>query len=480
MHQQAVHSTMKELERNQLSRQRRGLVDFVFGAFAGNVVSVVLDRLWPHELPEYDQLVEHERGLDAKIKILNARANFSDLQLTAVKELSVVTASLVEHNIEQIKAMRLSYPILAVTTSNIIAKMHLLGAHIERALVSFRLRKPDLEALYSIFKYEPLLELDSESIIAESVRISSTHVNFLGIEFTARRKSVTTKVYQVSAFRHWRPGATGGSEWYEYIGPRFVVFNQQLRCAKGLVQLANTYVTAQCNERGYTDHRLASWKEVMVYDTVDHGTEVVEAWPNIFMYCHPQTIKLRNETRRCPRFPFKLGALEHWSTPSFDYLPSTAEMSTVVDWPQVQEAIEAIHLGNRSGIMPKSEALEKLVELGEQVRKLSGEKEQQRKENAMELDAWETKYKRSYESSLAMKFLGNDAHWSLVAKFWIGVALVELLLLWLVWRAGARLRWEHARLQQQERDRREQTMRDSRRKLQAAYSVLPMLEWGST
>ena len=98
------------------------------------------------------------------------------------------------------------YPPLTVVAGHIMAKPHLLGANLERVWVSFKLKNLDLAALHYIFKYDPLLDVDPDSIFVESMKLSSPAMDTLQVQFMARRKSRDTRVYQVAAFRYWTEG----------------------------------------------------------------------------------------------------------------------------------------------------------------------------------------------------------------------------------------------------------------------------------
>ena len=176
---------------------KRTIMDFCFGCFFSNVVNAVIDRIWPN--PAFKELEEREHVLAHKINELNSRANLTSLQIRAISESSQLTAQLVQHNVEKVHAIQVTFPLLAVVTANMVARMHLLGSYLDKIRVSFRMRRPDIEILSLVYGYEELLDVDPDSIVQESVKLSSPRPNELVVEFVGRRRLTTTQVYQVAA-----------------------------------------------------------------------------------------------------------------------------------------------------------------------------------------------------------------------------------------------------------------------------------------
>lgn len=87
--------------------------------------------------------------------------------------------------------------------------MHLTGSDLE-ILVSFRARRPDLEILRLLLNYEALLDVDSLSIVKNSISISSPTPNVLQVESVARLGSGTTGVFQVQALTRKRSRLISG------------------------------------------------------------------------------------------------------------------------------------------------------------------------------------------------------------------------------------------------------------------------------
>jgi len=346
-----------------LKRDKRGLVDFCLGCFFTNVIETVTDRIWPN--PALSELKEHQDLLDHKLATITMRYNFTELQVKALAESQQLTAQLVEHNVEQIHALQFTYPSLAIVAANIVAKMHLTGSYLEKLRSSFRMRRPDIEILVLLFKFDTLLEVDPASIIEDSVSLAATGNNALVVEFAARRRATDTVVYQVNAFRYWGDLMEKTPKLYEYVGPKYVIRNKNCGCVRGISPPQNSYVTAQCLEKNFEDVRLASWKVVSQEEDPEaypSQTEVIEVWPYVLINCFPGTIEIGNTTRTCPPYPFKLNASERWSTATYEYSPAAIEFNTeqlsslVVD-------VNMLHFRNSSHRLEKEPAFRKIRQL---------------------------------------------------------------------------------------------------------------------
>ena len=437
-------------------RIKRGILDFCVGCFVSNILQTVEDRIWPN--PAVEELKDQLHAMEHKVTELNRQANFTELQIIALAESQKLTTQLVEQNIHQIHAMQFTYPALAVVSSNIIAKMHLVGSYIDKLRVSFRSRRPDIEIISLLYNFDDILEVDPNSVIEESVRMTSPNRNVLQLEFTARRRSPDTTVYQVNAFRYWGNLMERKAKLYEYVGPRYVIQNVRYQCVKGITQIQTGFITAQCTERNFEDRRLSNWKvvtEEAAPQNYPEQTEVIEVWPYVFVYCYPGNITLANKTVECPSYAFRLNATVRWTTGTYDYSPSAIEVNLVEQVAAVVDNIGNIH--NASHPVNKDQAVKRIHELHKAV------------------DAWS-------QQVIAVQVAGRDVTYKHTTYAMSTLLLIlSIITIGYGWRK-ARATVEHIR--ELETKMREENMRRTRNNLNHVYARIqapavepPMITW---
>lgn len=330
------------------ARHKRGLTDFVVGAFASNVMETVVDRFFPN--PQITDLQSRQQKLEEKAIVLNSQLSFAALQQRALIEGAEITAALVENNVQRLDTISYSYPQLTVVTADMVARMHLLGSFIERLRVSFRMRKPDVAIMAMIFKDDDLLDIDPNSIIENSVEVQSPAPNTLQVKFVARRRSIDTAVFAVNSFRFWGNLLEENASLYEYAGPRFIIYNNTANCVRGIHQASASYISATCADVDYQDQRLSNWK-IIATETDPRKyasqTEVIEAYPWVFVSCYPANISIKGETDNCPPYPFILDWNLKWKTPSFEYTPSAIELNLNNSMQPVVVESHPVHFRNK-------------------------------------------------------------------------------------------------------------------------------------
>lgn len=72
-------------------RPKRDVGFFIAGSFVSNIVSTVLDRIWPN--PQVMQIQNEEHVLAGRLTQINSRTNFTDLKKTTLAESSALTVS---------------------------------------------------------------------------------------------------------------------------------------------------------------------------------------------------------------------------------------------------------------------------------------------------------------------------------------------------------------------------------------------------
>lgn len=260
---------------NNTTRQRRSVMDFVAGSFVTNVISTVLDRIWPNQATQ--DLQERENITEKRIIELNARTTFQDLQHQAMEEHLQITTQLVKLNVLKIQHIMSTFPILNIVGSNVIARIHIMGSLIDRTSISFSMQRPDLISLYMLFKFEPLKQIDPNSIEPESVNFSSIGSNMFLTEFTARLKSTTAALYHVATFKYWDRLLTDKPVMKEYIGSNYVLHDAKYNCSLGLQERPQSYAHAECSMQNYIDKRLSKWRDIENIEEPE--TQIIPAYP---------------------------------------------------------------------------------------------------------------------------------------------------------------------------------------------------------
>lgn len=297
---------------NQLPRnvprqiQRRGVMDFVAGSLVTNLVETVLDRWWPN--PAISTLEEKEKLLDAKLELLNNRTTFSALAQKALLEGQTILRELVQNNVAAIQTMSSAYPQLAIVASDLVARSHLVGSYIEQLAISFKMANLDLPLLYLLLKQEVILDINPNTIVANSLLFSSPSSGLLRIEFVARRKAQDIAISRVNAFHVWVDLLSDRPRLMEYVGPKYVIRNSKNNCVKGIQDPQDDTISVKCEVPNFEDQRLSRWRELAQHDKVeDHAThtQVIEAWPSIYVSCPSERITIGSENGQCPPFHFR-------------------------------------------------------------------------------------------------------------------------------------------------------------------------------
>lgn len=324
-----------------LPREKRSLTDFIAGSFVSNILETVLDRIWPNKATQ--ELQERENLTEKKILDLNVKTTFQSLQQQAMQEHLELTSQLIQLNIKEIRQIISTFPVLNIVSSNIISKIHILGSLIERVSVSFQMQRPDLVALFMLFKFDILKQIDPDSIEQESVLFSITGSNKLLVEFTARLKSKSADVFHVAAFKYWADLLTEKPSLKEYIGSNYVLHDRQFNCSMGLQEQPHSYAHAECATRNYLDKKLSRWKIVetnVSAENYDLETQLIPAYPYVLIYCYGQNITMLEQTSKCPPYPFKHNATIPFTTNNFKFEPQVIEARTQI----LIEIIQDLHL----------------------------------------------------------------------------------------------------------------------------------------
>lgn len=257
--------------------------------------------------------------------------------------------------------------------SDIVARMHIQGALIDKLRISFRAKRPNLDALSQLFDTDIFHDIDNSNILQNSISLSAADPLTIKLTFDARRHSKDTKLYKVGAFI-FKGDLLDKGNVYEYKGPSSVIYNQTNNCVKGLDEevLANSYVMVQCNQKDYEDPRLARW--IKSNQTIEN-TQLKTAYPNNFIYCYEKNITLNGQTYECPPYVFKLNVSQNWQTPDMNYIQEVVELQPTKP---IEIDVHKIHFKKFTHNIDTVQAINKVKQLREQNNKLFRDLEQEK------------------------------------------------------------------------------------------------------
>lgn len=200
--EKSFNETRNPSEIAELVRSKRGLTDFVTGAFISNIVNTVLDRLWPNPAQE---LMDRQRVIDEELKSLNRNLNISRMISDSFRQAVEIQAELLQSNIDRITDIVGNHPEMMLVSANFVAKMHITGNYIDRLRTSFKTNRPDLVTLALLLDTEILQDIDADSIEHKSISISPINNAMAGVKFSfaARQRDTDYSVIRVDPFEIW-------------------------------------------------------------------------------------------------------------------------------------------------------------------------------------------------------------------------------------------------------------------------------------
>lgn len=97
-------------------------------------------------------------------------------------------------------------------------------------------------------------------------------------------------------------------------------------------------------------------------------TQVINAWPEAYVYCYKSNITIRGRTTRCPPFPFELNATQSWNTTdaSHEQIEEIAENFR----PFFNHDILTLHTGKLNGTEDATTYLDKIQDLNQKFKEL--------------------------------------------------------------------------------------------------------------
>ena len=236
--------------------------------------------------------------------------------------------------------------------------------------VNFKHKIVDLVSLSQLINSDWLDDLEPSSAIPKS--ITSSGQGILRLEFTARKRSFTTTLYQVNSFPYWG-NLTHRPSKMVYAGPKYLIYNSSSNCVKGVTLPSQHFLSDSCSVENYEDSRLSLWRKEFSVDTLadqEMSTSLLVSYPHVYVYCYMLRITVGTETRRCPPYVFKMNATMNWNTSDHTYIPLSMELAADTKYLQVESNIHHVHFRNESHLIDENIALDRVDTLNRELKEL--------------------------------------------------------------------------------------------------------------
>lgn len=132
------------------------------------------------------------RQADIKIQELNDQENITQTQFRALNEVVTLSSKLLEHHIEQIDHVLYSYSSLTVLVSDVVARLHVIGALIDKLSISAKNGQLDIITMTQLFDVpevrKVLLEITPDSLDRKSLKFLALDTHSVQLQFRAHPK----------------------------------------------------------------------------------------------------------------------------------------------------------------------------------------------------------------------------------------------------------------------------------------------------
>lgn len=230
----------------------------------------------------------------------------------------------------------------------------------------------------NLLNLDELREIDNYDTRFESITSLPGPANYL-FKFTVRKKSKTTFVYKVGAFKFW-DNLTEVPTLMEYRGHNYLIHNETNNCLKAIEEPTQRAVLEVCTEQNSTDPRLQVWEKLVqtrdVYSN-KHNCQVKRTLLYHYIYCFPFNITLKLGTFRNPPHVYRLPINEAFVLPMMNYTPVVRRLD--INGPFEFPAIDSIHLGHfpmNSDAIDEVKWFDKIQHLLAENQKLTDERDQ--------------------------------------------------------------------------------------------------------
>lgn len=127
----------------------------------------------------------------------------------------------------------------------------------------------------------------------------------LRVRFNTKLVSTSTRIYEVSALRHYVNFTNGWATFVKYAGPPYAMYNATSDCTIWLHELKSGMLY-------YVDPKLKEYR-VMGNET-NLPTAIVKTERDIYISCLFYNITIDNEVMQCPPFVFTLPKIQSFAT----------------------------------------------------------------------------------------------------------------------------------------------------------------------
>lgn len=357
-----VKTTNQISDLSHRSKRQAFAMGFVVASFVSNVWDTIKHKLWNDN--ETSQLKNEVQSIDLHLEKLTTETNITDRRLQAMNDYTLLQGKLLENHIHRTDNFISEIPVLAILIGDLISRLHIIGALIDRIFITSKNKRPDIDFIISLFQTDLLDNLDPANIDPHSIKFLVLNSASIQMEFVGRRHSRDTAAYKVTTFQFWGD-LLQTPTLFKYIGPEFVVYNNSNSCVKGISEaISNHYVQVQCLTRNYEDSRLAQWEKVRQGDPITQPlpTNVKTSIPFSFVYCYGRSVEMNRVKTLCPPFVFKLNANQSWETDDYAYDPQVISIESQTIDPVIID-VHDVHFKNTSHMVDLTEALQELRNL---------------------------------------------------------------------------------------------------------------------
>jgi hypothetical protein len=342
-------------------RYKRSLVGGVItGVFLSNVLTTVADH-WLRS-SDISKLEDKETIIERKLEKLNQELNVTELIENSTSESLRSTTEAVKFTQRRLSTFVNQFPELVFATNYLTMRM--MGHHEALTKLVFKTRttRLDLWAVSSLIQENQFTDIDEDS--AHISELTSPKTGVLKIQFSGRTYDNTTQVYRVDAFKIWT-NLTDDPTLVEYVGERFLIYNQSINCVKAINEPAQTYATESCDQQNGIDPNLAHWSQIIKQEdpyAQPNTTQYKSGWPYNYIYCWKLNITIGEETIKCPPYVFRLNATIGWRTSDDTKMEGTS-IRRKNELRIVNHNVHIVHFKNNEHLIDENYAFEKVKNL---------------------------------------------------------------------------------------------------------------------
>lgn len=335
----------RSIKRSILSEAATTVISIFGGVVVSNLVAVITSRLNPSS--DYNRLNRLEPAFETeKNRITEFESRFNatkEVQRGMVEAMSQMGKTIREQQ-RQINHLAHLLPQTTWLASYLQSRILSASADLKTIIDEYvRGRVATLE-LSELLNITEIRGIEPEDTSFERVDREPGALQTINMQFTVREKSKDTFVYKVMPFNYWE-NLTEIPSLMEYVGPRYIIYNEAKNCIKGISDSPLRDVREECNEINGTDPELSKWRVLIstnkVYDQ-NQGSMDYRTLKFNYVYCFPWNITIKSKQLRCPPYAFRLPLNLAYSTMGKSYTPKRKKFLLTQHDPL---AVDIIHNG---------------------------------------------------------------------------------------------------------------------------------------